>query len=192
MEKQRKIYQSILGIVLVTLLLLLIPLVAMQFTDEVVWTASDFIIAGVILFSTGVAYVMITRARGHIVFRAATGFALGITLFMVWANLAVGLIGAGPHAGNLMYIGVLAVTIIGVILSRLSPTGMEHAMYATAFALVLVAVIALIANMQEYPGSSVMEIVLVNGFFIVLFLIAGLLFRYAAHKQLPDRSTSGS
>lgn len=183
MEKQRKFKQSILGVVLATLLILSVPFVAMQFTGEVAWSATDFIIVGALLFGTGLSYVLITRFATNILYRAAVGLALGTTLLMVWANLAVGLIGAGPNMGNLMYMGVVAVVIIGTIFSRFSPVGMERAMYATVASLVLIAVIALFANMDEYPGSSVNEIVGVNGFFAILFAISGALFRYAAQTR---------
>lgn len=115
--------------------------------------------------------------------RAAIFLATGTTLFMVWANLAVGLIGAGPNPGNLMYIGVVAVVIIGTLLSRFRPGGLERAVYAAALALVLVAVIALLANMHQYPGSSVIEIIGVNLFFATPYAVSGLLFRYAAQEQ---------
>lgn len=183
MEKQQKFSRSILSVALVTVLLLLVPLVAMQFTDEVKWSVGDFIVMGVLLFSIGFLYVLATRYVTNIVYKVAIGFALGSTLLIIWANLAVGLIGSGPNSGNLMYLGVLAVGVIGIFFSRFTPGGMERAMYAVVLALMLVAVIALLANMQQYPGSSVKEIVGVNAFFAILFAISGLLFRYVAQEQ---------
>ena len=183
MTKQTKLYPSIAGVALATVLILLVPLVAMQFTDEVNWGAADFIIMGALLFCTGLAYVLITRYAPNFVYRAAVASAIGTTFLMIWANLAVGLIGAGPHAGNLMYIGVVATVIIGTFLSRFTPKGMERAMLAAALALVLVAVIAMLANMDEYPGSSVAEIIGVNAFFVALYSVSALLFRYLALEQ---------
>jgi hypothetical protein len=183
MKKPRKFFESIPGVALLTGFILLVPLVAMQFTDEVDWSVIDFSIVGALLFGTGVSYVLITRYMTNVVFKAGVGMALGTTLFMVWANLAVGLIGAGPNPGNLMYMGVVAVAVIGTFLSGFTPGGMERAMYAVVLALVLVAVIALLANMDEYPGSSVTEILSVNGFFAFLYAISGLLFRYVAIEQ---------
>lgn len=61
-------------------------------------------------------------------------------------------------------------------------------MFAAAFALVLVA--ALLANMQSYSGSSVAEIIAVNAFFIFLYYIAGLFFRFVALHQ-PQAKTEG-
>jgi len=182
MEKQVKFYQSIPAVALGTGLLLMVPLVAMQFTDEVDWNVFDFFIAGALLFGTGTLFVLILRVPENIVYKSAMGLAIGTTFFMIWANLAVGLIGSGPNPGNLMYIGVLAVLIIGIYLSRFKPAGLEHAMFATAFALLLVAIIALLAGMHQYPQSSVLEIIGVNLFFATPYILSGLLFRYIVQR----------
>jgi hypothetical protein len=188
MEKQTKLYRSILGVVAATVLLLMVPLVAMQFTDDVVWSATDFIAAGALLFSTGLAFVLAIGLRNNIIYRAAMTLAIGATFFMIWANLAVGLIGSGPNLANLMYIAIVAIAIIGSVNSRFHPNGMERTMYVTVFALTLVAIIELIANMDEYSGSSVTEIIMVNAFFSALFTISGLLFRVAARSESHEGS----
>jgi hypothetical protein len=183
MKNQRKFSQSVVGVTLATLLILLVPLVAMQFTDEVNWSVADFILMGALLFGTGFAYVVVIRHMTNMVYRSGMALAFGTTLFMIWANLAVGLIGSGPNLGNLLYFGVVVVVIISTVLSRLKPEGMERAMYASAIAVVLVAVIALLANMHEYSGSSMVEIVGVSMFFATPYTIAGLLFRNVAEEQ---------
>ena len=188
MEKQTKFSQLIFGAALVTLLLLSIPLVAMQFTNDVTWGPVDFIIAGTLLFSTALSFAVVIKVNTNIVYRAAIGLALGSTLFLIWANLAVGLIGSGPNLGNLMYMGVVAVVVIGSILSRFSTGGIERAMYLTSIALVLVAVIALLADMDKYPGSSVKEIAGVNAFFAILYAVSGSLFRFVSREQSPAKS----
>jgi hypothetical protein len=48
--KQNK---RLLIIELISAMLLLVPLIAMQFLEEVSWTFSDFAIAGFLLFGTG-------------------------------------------------------------------------------------------------------------------------------------------
>lgn len=183
--------QSVLRVAGVTVLILLVPFVAMQFTTEVNWSVGDFIVMGALLFSIGFSYVLATRYASTIVFKIAMGFALVSMLLMIWANLAVGLIGSGPNLDNLMYLGVVAVGIIGTILSRFTAGGMERTMYAMAIALMLLAIIALLANMQRYSDSSVAEIVGVNGFFAILFSVAGLLFRYVAGQSHEMEKSEG-
>ena len=98
---------------------------------------------------------------------------------------AVGVLGRAGDRADLMYIGVLAVGIIGAIIARFQPHGMALALFATALSQVLVAVIALIAGMHQAPYSSVGEILGLNGFFVALFLGSAWLFRNAAREQPP-------
>jgi hypothetical protein len=189
MEKQVKFYLSIPGVALATLLLLMVPLVAMQFNDEVNWSAFDFMLMGALIFGTGVLFVLAMRVAQQIAYRVAMGLAIGATFLMIWANLAVGLIGSGPNLGNLLYIGVLAVLIIGIYLSRFKSPGLERAMFATALALIAVAIIALLANLHKNSASSITEIIGVNLFFATPYLVAGLLLRYMAlQRQQPGAS----
>lgn len=181
-------FKSLAVPALATVFLLLIPLIAMQFTSEVVWTPSDFVVAGALIFGTGLVYKLITWKSAGMAYRVAVGFALLTGLFLIWVNLAVGIIGSENNPANLMYFGVITIGIIGAFLARFKPLGMAAAMFVMALAQTLVAVIALIAGMQNVPGSSVMEIVGVNWFFFMLFIIAALLFRHAALEEPQSNS----
>jgi len=185
MKNEKSLSRGILGVAAVTGVLLTIPLIAMQFTNEVVWTALDFIVAGALLFAVGSAYVLATRSAPNILYRAAMALGLGGTLFMIWANLAVGLIGAGPNPGNLMYIVVVFVGIIGAFRSRLESHGMEIAMYAMALTVVFITAIALMTGMDRYPGSSMYEILGVNAFLATPFVMSGLFFRFSTPQHTP-------
>ena len=95
-------------------LILLLPLVAMQFTDEVVWDVADFAVFGALLVGVGVTYELAARKTGNTAYRAAFGVALAAVFLLVWVNLAVGIIGSEDNDANLMYYGVLAVGSLGV------------------------------------------------------------------------------
>jgi hypothetical protein len=118
------------------------------------------------------------------VYRLATCAALAAAFLLAWMSLGVGVIGADGDPANAMYGGVLAVGFIGAVIARFQPSGMSRALFATALAQALVAVIALIAGLG-YPASPPLEIVLLNGFFVALFVGSALLFRYAAREQRP-------
>ena len=117
-------------------------------------------------------------------YRFAAGVALAAAFLLVWMSLGVGVIGADGDPANLMYVGVLAVGFIGAIIARFRPHGMARALFATALAQVLVAAIALSAGLG-YPASPPLEILLLNGFFVALFVGSALLFRFSAREQLP-------
>jgi hypothetical protein len=190
MKKQKNLSRSVFWVAFITVIILSIPLLAMQFTDEVNWSLVDFIIVGILIFCTGLSYVLLTRSSSDIIHRAAVALAIGSTLLLIWTNLAVGLIGSGPNAGNLMYIVIVAIVIIGIFLSRFTTKGMEMVMFTVAITLVLFAVIQLLVKMYQYPGSSVIEIIGVNSFFAILFAVSGLLFRYITLKHLASSGKS--
>ena len=106
----------------------------------------------------------------------------------MWVIGAVGVIGTENDEANLMFGGVLAVGIFGALIARFQPHGMACALFATALAQALAAVIALIAGMHQLPGSSVVEILIMNGFFVALFVGSAWLFLYAAREQSPTGS----
>ena len=172
--------KNIIRIALVTAFILLLPLVALQFTDEVVWGPFDFAVAGALLFGTGLTYELVAKRMSTIAYRVAVGVALATAFILVWANLAVGIIGSENECANLMYIGVLAIGLIGALIARFQPRGMARALFATALVQALVTVIALIAGMHRYPGSSVTEIVNLNLFFVALWVGSALLFQRAS------------
>ncbi|MBI4468892.1 MAG: hypothetical protein HY650_06170 [Acidobacteria bacterium] len=172
----------------VAALILLLPLVAMQFTDEVVWDVADFAFAAVLLFGVGVPYELAVRKTGGTAYRAAVGVALAAAFLLVWLNGAVGIIGSEDNDANLMYGGVLAVGVIGAIIARFQSRGMARALFATALAQALVAVVALIAGLGS-PGSGPLEIGALNGFFVALFVGSAWLFREAARGG-PERGAA--
>lgn len=91
--------KQLLRIVLVTAALLLIPLVAMQFTAEVNWTASDFVIMGVLLLGTGLLLQFAANKLRTRKSRLITSGLIAFAFLFVWAELAVGLVGS-PFAGS--------------------------------------------------------------------------------------------
>lgn len=183
MTKDQNFYQSIRKLALVTGCILLIPLIAMQLNDEVDWSLFDFIFAGTLIFGTGFTYKFITRKTIDIAYRVAVGFALFTGFFLIWTNLAVGIIGSENNSINMIYFGVIAVGIIAALIVRFQSKGMVSVLFLMAAAMALAVAIALFTGMHQLPGSSVIGILGVNGFFMTLFIIAALLFRYASLEQ---------
>ena len=79
--------------------ILLIPLIAMNFTNDVNWKIFDFLIAGILLIGTGLTLEFILRKIKTLRYRILFGIALFVVLFLIWAELAVGIFGT-PFAGS--------------------------------------------------------------------------------------------
>lgn len=80
-------------------ILLLVPFIAMQFTNEVKWSATDFLVAGILLVSTGLLCEFILRKFTKRIYRIAICGVVLVALLLVWAELAVGIFGS-PLAGS--------------------------------------------------------------------------------------------
>jgi hypothetical protein len=78
---------------------LLIPFIAMQFTNEVNWSLFDFVIMGVLLLSTGLICELVMRKVKKMEYRILICGAILVVLFIIWAELAVGIFGT-PFAGS--------------------------------------------------------------------------------------------
>ncbi|WP_197986448.1 MULTISPECIES: hypothetical protein [unclassified Massilia] len=91
--------KQFLRVLLGTAAILLVPLVAMQFTGEVDWTGSDFVIAAVLLAGTGMLFELAAAKLRSRKSRVMALGVIGLGFVFVWAELAVGLVGS-PLAGS--------------------------------------------------------------------------------------------
>jgi len=87
------------------------------------------------------------------------------------------MIGDEGNPANLLYVGVLAVALIGTAIARFRPGEMTSAMFATAGAQALVAVIALVAGFGP--------ILALDGF-VALWVASALLFRQTSVEPSPS------
>ncbi|MCM2302574.1 MAG: hypothetical protein NDI80_08110 [Flavobacteriaceae bacterium] len=91
--------KRLLIILATVLILLLIPLVAMQFTNEVDWNIFDFTIMGILLLGTGLLIELVLRKVKDGINRILISVIVLLVFFLVWAELAVGIFGS-PFAGS--------------------------------------------------------------------------------------------
>ena len=168
------------GPALVTPLILLIPLLGNHFVDGWNWDLRGFVLAGTLLFGTGLTYQLVTRNVDTIAYRAAVGVALVAAFVLVWMNFVQAADDVNPAA--VMYFVVPLVGIIGAAKARFQPDGMARALFATALAQALVLAIALIIRNPQVTswGSRVSRGFGLNAFFGMLFFGSALLFRTAA------------
>jgi hypothetical protein len=183
--------KSISLVALGTALLLLIPLVANQYTEGEGWSPGDFVFAGILLFSAGLTFVLIARKWNDPMYRLGVAVAAVAGLLLVWANAAVGLVGSEDNPVNLLYVGVLAVALIGAFVARFRPLGMSRAMFGAAFTYALITAIALFvwkpATAVAEPWVGMANVLGANGAFAALWAVAGWLFRRAASHSPQGR-----
>lgn len=87
------------GIIITVVILLLIPLIAMQFTEEVKWTLLDFVVAGILLLGTGLIFELVMKKVEKTKHRITICIAVLAGFLLIWAELAVGIFGT-PFAGS--------------------------------------------------------------------------------------------
>ena len=79
--------------------ILLIPLIAMQFTTQVDWSIWDFLVMGILLLLVGLSVILINSKVKHPTLKKI-GWSIALLVFLlVWAELAVGIFGS-PFAGS--------------------------------------------------------------------------------------------
>lgn len=81
------------------LFILLIPLVAMQFTTEVQWSVTDFIVMGVLLVLFVISLETIFRLVHGNRLRTLLIATIALIFLLIWAELAVGIFNT-PFAGS--------------------------------------------------------------------------------------------
>jgi len=158
--------------------ILLIPLV-LTLLASWYWRPGAFVLAVVLLFGgAGLTYGLVAKKMmSNKAYRFAVGVALAAVFILVWMNAAVGGI-LGDDPANMMYFGVLLVGFIGAVIARLEPQGMSRALFATAFAMVLVPGIALIIGTPAF-ANGVVAVFGLHSFFAMLFIASAFLFRRA-------------
>lgn len=161
--------------------LLMVPLIAMQFSTEWNWDLFDFVFMGMLLFGSALIYELITKKIHNASYRIAVGIAVVTTIVIIWINGAVGIIGNEDHPANLMYFGVILIGLIGTQVARLQPRGMSRAMVITAIAQALVPIIAVMIWRPQLD-TGVLKVFILNTVFVMLFVESGLLFRKASMK----------
>jgi hypothetical protein len=155
-------------------LLVLLPLVAMQFTDEVNWTLSDFVFAGILFGTVGLLYELTVRMSRNLAYRAGVGFALAAAFLIVWANGAVGMIGDEGSGYTQLFYGVIGVALIGSVAAMFRPAPMALAMLAAGIAHLGVAIGGLSADLR----GAVISAILAGP-----WLLSAALFRLSARQQ---------
>ena len=159
-------------------LFLMVPLVAMQFTNEIDWSLFDFVVMGTVLIGIGIAYELVARKSSKTAYRVAFGIGLAGAFLLFWVNGAVGIIGNEGQDANMLYGAVFVVGSIGSLIARFKPHGMSRTLFTAALVQMLVPVIALIIWPPPTTSwaPSILGVFLLSAFFAYLFVVSAMLF----------------
>lgn len=140
------------------------------------WDAADFAVFFALVAGVGVSYTLVARKTRNIAYRSGVAATLAATFLLIWVNGAVGIIASEDNDANMMFFGVLAVGLIGALVTRFEPRGMRRALIATAVAQALVAVIALVGDLGSGGAAWPKDVLFATGFFGALWLLSAWLF----------------
>lgn len=154
--------------------LLALPAIAMQFTKEVDWSASDFVFAALIFGTVGGLLELAARASASLAYRVAVAAAVGCAFLQIWINLAVGIIGNEDNSANWTYFAVVFMAAAGAIVALGDPRALKRGMLAAAGAQFIFSIIHAL-NGTPTP--------IIDGFFILIWVLAARLFARAAKER---------
>lgn len=136
------------------------------------WTASDFIIMGLLLGSVGLGIEYLVRRSGNAFVRLGALMAVLTAFLTIWVNLAVGMIG-DDNAYNLLFGGVVLFALGSMLWARLEPRRTALLMLVTAG---LQGASGLGGYSQDPRGA------VLSAGFAIFWLLAGALFRAGASR----------
>ncbi len=160
--------------------LLIAPAIAMRFTDQVQWTISDFVFAGIVLIGAGGIAELAVRASGAWSYRFGAGLAVLASALLLWFNGAVGIIGSEDHPANILYLGVIIAAFVGAVASRFRAAGLALAMASAAALQVIIGVVAVWRGWGEGSENWPRPVIVLSIVFGLLWLASAALFRRTA------------
>lgn len=169
--------------------LLVTPAVAMRFTEEVQWSTSDFVFAGVILIGAGVVAELAVRASSDWSYRIGAGLAVLASVLLVWINGAVGIIGSEDNPANLLYLAVIAAVFIGAVATRFRADGLARVMICSAMLQMLIGGLAVVRGWGEGAENWPRPVIVLSLVFALMWLASASLFHRAARAVRSGRPT---
>ena len=163
--------------------LLMLPLAAMQFTDEVDWTIGDFIFAALMLGGVGLALELTVRTSRNLAFRAGVALMLAVPFLSIWFTGAVGIIGDEDNPANLVFLVTPLFALAAAALARFRAEGLARAMAATAIAQLVAGGIGVAAAANAPTPVFAPEALVIIAMFTVMWLAASWLFASAAKQR---------
>lgn len=166
----------------IPLMLLLLPLIAMQFTREVNWTPGDFLFAAIMFGLVGLTLELVVRVSSNRFYRGGVAVAVAATFLLIWSNLAVGFIGNENNPANQLFFAVPAVALAGSALSGFRAGGMRWAMVGAALLQFAIPITVMAFGIGDPGRVRVIEFPVISAVFSAIWLTSAWLFGRAARS----------
>ncbi len=163
------------------LLALATPWLLMRFTGQGDWTAFDFVVFGVMLSIVCIGVELAMRLSSRWTYRLAAIMSVIGGFLMVWANLAVGIIGNEDNPQNLMFYGLLLIGVVGALVTKFDARGLAWTMRVMAAAQLGIFLVAAALDWALLPVFTI--------FYFSLWLVAGEFFKKSTRAS-RDASAS--
>lgn len=163
--------------------LLITPTIAMRFNEEVQWTASDFIFAGVVLVGSGAIAELAVRASGIWSYRFGAGLAVLASMLLLWINGAVGIIGSENNPANLLYLGVILAAFVGAVACQFRARGLSLSMASAAVIQAAIGVVAVLRGWGEGSENWPRPVIVLSIIFGLIWLASAAFFSRAARAH---------
>lgn len=164
----------------IPLLLLLAPLVAMQFTSEVNWTVGDFLFAAIMFGIVGLTLELVVRVSDNRLYRGGVAVAVAASFLLIWINLAVGFIGNENNPANQVFFTVPALALAGSAVSGFRAAGMRWAMVAAAVLQFAIPLLVMTLGIGDTGPVRPIEFPVISAVFSALWLTSAWLFGRAS------------
>ena len=138
------------------------------------WTASDFLLAAVLVGGVGLLAELAIRASSNWPYRLGAAFGIGTGFLLVWSNLAVGYIGNGDAPINGVFLAIPILALLATVAARGRAQSLGWIMAATATAHAVTGIVGFPQDTRTGPITFV---------FVGLWLTAAALFRAAAKDR---------
>jgi hypothetical protein len=147
------------------------------------WTPSDFVFAGIVLGGAGLIVEIIVWASSSLSYRLGGLIALLACVGLVWVNGAVGFLGNEDNPANLMFLGVIALAVVGTIVVRFKAAGLARVIGLTALAQLVVGIVGYAAGWASPGVAGLQEVAVGTTLFGSMWLISAALFHRAAQAE---------
>lgn len=157
--------------------LLLLPLIT-----GAPWSIGDYVFAAAIFALVGGTFELAVRRSGNAWYRGGVAVAVMTAFLLVRINGAVGIIGDESNPANLMFLGVIAVALVGSIVARFRAGGMTRAMVAAAGAELIVGAVAFFYRLGANEPPFFPGVLILIGSFAAAWLLSAWFFSKAARQ----------